>query len=288
MRLGLVRYLNARPLDYGLRQLADTLPDAGGLPPTLRDPFVRLAGLDGTLELVEEIPSRLYDMLMANELDAALISSVECLRNPDRLGYCSSVGVCAAEAAHSIVYLRRGDCSNSDAPAARVFADTGSRSSIALLQSLYFRDHGQLPEIVTAAPEQIPELLERDDAGLLIGDGALRFLAEHQQDRARFICTDLATWWRQRTGLPFVFALWAYPLHAASVAAVESLDALFEASLHAGEAAFDQIVAAADPELSRSLDARRYLSENLHYRLGLPERAALAEFRGALQAADLL
>ena len=34
--------------------------------------------------------------------------------------------------------------------------------------------------------------------------------------------------------------------------------------------------------------ARRYLSENLHYRLGLPERAALAEFRGALAAARLL
>ncbi len=184
--------------------------------------------------------------------------------------------------------LRRGDCTDSEAPAARVFADTGSRSSLALLQSLYYRDYEQLPEIVTAEPEQIPGLLEQDDAGLLIGDGALRFLAEHEENRARFICTDLATWWRRRTGLPFVFALWAYPLHAADVEALESLDALFEASLAAGEAAFEQIVAAADPQLSRSLDARRYLSENLHYRLGLPERAALAEFRGALAAARLL
>ena len=62
IRVGAVSYLNARPLYYGLSDLAHEI------------------------ELVLEVPSRLSDMLAAGELDVALIPSVEYLRGA-HLGY---------------------------------------------------------------------------------------------------------------------------------------------------------------------------------------------------------
>ena len=84
MRLGLVKHLNAHPLDYGFRE-------------------------DGVHDLIEDTPARLYAMLAEGELDAALISSVECLRNEHRFGYCDTVGVCCHGALKSILYFEANE-----------------------------------------------------------------------------------------------------------------------------------------------------------------------------------
>ncbi|MCR9142029.1 MAG: hypothetical protein NXI24_07240 [bacterium] len=310
MRIGLVRYLNARPLDFGLRE-AVRVPTANApLQSALVAEARKLTGQatasestesrtatssnpesqPGLPQLIEEIPSRLFRMLRDRELDAALISSVECLRNPERFGYCRTVGVCARREAYSIVYIRRrsraADGKSSDtasardfaSPVRRILADTGSRSSIALLQSLYFRANGQLPVIETENPERIADRLEVDDGGLLIGDGALQFLDRVRSGGAPdYEILDLARWWYESEGLPFVFALWAYPLDRPLA------DRIFEDSLAAGERHMDRIIAAAERP-----DARAYLTENLHYRLGPEERAALERFRQRLTEAGLM
>ncbi|MEQ9363659.1 MAG: MqnA/MqnD/SBP family protein, partial [Leptospirales bacterium] len=284
--------LNARPLDYGLREAVRVPTNQPALQGALAGDGERLTGQDSaraSLELVEEIPSRLYAMLRDRELDAALISSVECLRNPERFAYCATVGVCARREAYSIVYIRRRRSGRGadprsvpardfTTPVRRILADTGSRSSIALLQSLYFQANGVLPVIETESPERIAARLGPDDGGLLIGDGALDFLDRTgAESEPAFEILDLARWWHESEGLPFVFALWAYPIERPLA------DRVFEESLAAGEANMDRIIAAADRG-----DARSYLTDNLHYRLGPLELSALERFRQRLAEAGLL
>ncbi len=263
MRIGLVRYLNARPLDHGFRT---------GAP-----------GTPASVECIEEIPSRLYAMLGAGELDAALISSVECLRNRERFSFCRSVGVCTRTEADSILYLqckssyKKGEPAPPLRPVSGVLADVGSRTSVALLQVLYHARNGTLPEITSLSPGEIPDRLDKNHGGLLIGDGALAFLDRPAEDRERFEVYDLARLWYESEGLPFIFALWAYPLSAP----VE--DSVFEASLQAGETSIDDIVAAASYP-----DARRYLTQILHYRVSEGDLRGLARFQERLDTCGLL
>ena len=229
----------------------------------------------------EDTPARLYSMLGEGQLDAALISSVECLRNEHRFAYCRSVGVCCSGALRSILYFEsregRKELDLKARPPARIHADSGSRSSVALLQVLYHSSTGGLPFLNSMEPERIPEsvLAESDSGGLLIGDAALDFT--ERPDIDRFLVADLGQWWKDREGLPFVFALWAYPKEHPVA------DSMFEESLSAGLGHLDEIAAS-----SRFSFARHYITDLLHYRLGTPEWQALQRFRDRLQALDLL
>lgn len=280
-RLGLVQFLNARPLDQGFRERA-------------------AAGED--IELSEDTPAELFRRLQAGELDAALISSVECLRNAERLGFCEAVGVAARWQVRSILYIRplaseeRGSPDDpaerpatlkDDGPAARgtpvecIYADSASRSSIALLECLYARERGALPQVETLPAAEIPRRCldearaGRSVGGLLIGDNALDFSQGEQRDR--FAAHDLASWWREREELPFVFALWAYPRKRPLP------DAFFLESLERGLAQLADIAGE-----SSYPGAQEYLGELLHYRLDAADRAGLARFRERLISIDRL
>lgn len=253
MRIGLVQFLNARPLDYGLRQLART---------------------QSKLTLVEDIPSRLVELLLDDKLDAALISSVECLRHKDRLTYIDIVGVCARNRAESLFYIKPITPNTSSDPAApveRIFADFGSRTTIALLKILYLRNNKILPEIILKDPLEIPDLLGSQDGGLLIGDAAMQFkVSKHS---ANFSITDLANWWYQKEALPFVFALWAFPR-------TNPVDSeIFLESYHQGKLHMEEIIASA----SHLPNPRSYLTQNLHYELGPLEIKSLQRFEKLLK-----
>ncbi|MCB1140180.1 MAG: menaquinone biosynthesis protein [Leptospiraceae bacterium] len=254
MKIGLVKHLNAHPLDHGFRK-------------------------SGKHDLVEDSPARLYAMLSEGSLSTALISSVECLRNRHRFGFCSSVGVCCDGELRSILYFEAADNSAAALPSGNgtVFADSGSRSSVALLQVLYHTSRGALPDIRSTDPEKIPEMVLKSPGtgGLLIGDAALRF--SMRDDIQDFRIRDLGQWWKEVEGLPFVFALWAYPLEATLE------DSLFEGSLEVGLKRMEEIIEASEFDF-----ARQYLTELLHYRLDTPEWKALQRFQERLQALDLL
>lgn len=254
MIIGLVRYLNARPLDYGFRQ-EDGLSE---------------------YKCLEDTPAKLYQMLSSGTLDAALVSSVECLRNEDRFGYCRSVGVCARKEVKSILYLRRNPFKRTD-PVEYIYADSGSRTSTALVRLLYKEEFSGSPDpdIITTPPEQIPEKLDSNSAGLLIGDSALDFLQNPQSEQ--FEITDVAGWWYSQEKLPFVFALWAYPADR------PVRDRFFEDSLKQGEKAIEQII-----QQSGYPEASVYLKQILHYRIAEEELKSLTRFKERLLAADLL
>lgn len=249
MRIGLVKYLNAQPLEYGIRQKA------------LRE----------ELTVVDETPAVLYRMLLDGELDAALISSVECLRNASVFGYCDRVGVCSTGPVQSIVYIEKKSPGGVFSRRGPIACDNGSRSSVALLDILYAEQTGQIPELVQSDPASVIQT----EAGLLIGDNALSFLESPQSEE--YFCIDLCEWWAKREHLPFVFALWAYPKRKPID------DAFFESSLEEGMAAVGNIA-----RESQFKNALPYLTEVLHFRLGEKDKKALALFREKLAARDLL
>jgi len=145
-----------------------------------------------------------------------------------------------------------------------VALDTSSMTSVALTRILFEKWLGG-GRTFTAMEPDIEKMLEQCDAGLLIGDPALRV------DRRRYHTLDLAEEWIRYTGKPFVFAFWAVRGEALRDAdPALDLAAVFRESRDHGLSpeSLDQISREWAPRLGLSDgDVRTYLSENIHYQL---------------------
>ena len=75
-------------------------------------------------------------------------------------------------------------------------------TSVALTKVLFQKWLGGGRTFTAMAPN-VDQMLAEHDAGLLIGDPALKI------DRKRYHTLDLAEEWIRHTGKPFVFAFWA-------------------------------------------------------------------------------
>ena len=251
MRVGLVSFLNARPLDYGLRRNPEN-------------------------EIVESLPAKLCELILAGDLDCALISSVECLRHQDKLDWCKKLAICSQGAVRSVLYIRK-EGRERNAPIKKLWADSASRTSVALWQCLYFGIHKTLPPVISVPAAQIPQSICEESGGVLIGDAALEF--SQSQEASGFALYDLGAWWSLVEGkLPFVFALWAYPKNRAPIA-----DRVFEKSFSEAKANMDKII-----KSSSLADMDSYLQKNIYYQLGAGEHRALERFQKRLEAAQLL
>lgn len=145
-----------------------------------------------------------------------------------------------------------------------VALDTSSLTSVALAKVLFEKWLGGARTYASMAPE-LENMLPRYDAGLLIGDPALRV------DRSRYHTLDLAKEWIRFTGKPFVFAFWAVR-EAALAEADPALDLakIFRESRDHGleRESIDEIAHQWAPRLNLSeADVKYYLTENIHYQL---------------------
>ncbi len=240
MRLGVVSFLNSRPLAWGLSK----------------------GSLRGRHQVEYCPPAAVAEGLRNGRFDAGLIPSIEARRIP---GLTLVPGLCiaATEEVRSVLLVSRGPLSE----VRRVALDENSRTSAALVR-LLLAERGLSPEYVPARAD-LATMLELADAALVIGDPALF------ADRAGVQVLDLASEWHRLTGLPFVFAVWA----ARTDCDVAALAADLEASYHEGLEALPRIVAEAEADSGLPRDVlETYFTRNLSYRLGEPERAGLAEF----------
>jgi len=175
IRVGVVNYLNTKPLVFGLQ-----------LPP-----------ISEQIELVGDYPARLVDMLINDEIDVGLIpvAAIPQLPAHNILGnYCiGTEGEIASVALFSEVPMHE---------IKKVYLDYQSRSSVALLKWLMKEYWGIDPEIVQANDEAYRKEIKGTTAGLVIGDRAL------EQRKISTFIYDLGSEWRSITGLPFVFAAW--------------------------------------------------------------------------------
>jgi chorismate dehydratase len=142
--------------------------------------------------------------------------------------------------------------------------DTSSLTSVALTRVLFAKWWGGGRKFVPMAPD-MGKMLEQHDAGLLIGDPALRV------DRSQYFTYDLAEEWIRLTGKPFVFAFWAVR-QAALKDASPALDlaTVFQESRDHGlePGNLGEIALEWAPRLGLSVaDVNSYLTENIHYYL---------------------
>jgi chorismate dehydratase len=243
IRVGIVDFLNARPLAHGFRH--------GRLP--------------GYLEPRYAAPSRVADLLASGEIDVGLVPSIEVVRIPG-LAILPGPCVAATREVRSVLVLSRGPL----ATARRIALDRNSRTSQALLRILLRELAGSASKVeLIEQPPVAAGIPAGFDAALVIGDPALRI------ERSRFEVVDLAAWWRRASGLPFVFAVWAARQEALS----PDLHLHFERSLEGGLADLDRIARDAAREIGLSIEeATAYFTENLRFWLGEEEIAGLREF----------
>ena len=208
---------------------------------------------DGLAEEVVGVPTTLNALLRAGDVDVANVSSVEYARNHSEYVLLPSLCVGSDGAVESVQLV-----TDVPLPAVRSISVTGqSASSVVLVRTLFptaeIRDEG-----------------ETADARLMIGDEALRSAFDDPAPHH-----DLGALWRERTGLPMVFAVWAARI---GTPGLDELDrALAGAVADAHEHSADVARAAATRYGYPAGYLARYF-EKLRYRFGERERAGLARF----------
>ena len=190
VKVGHIEFLNCYPLYYGFEQtgmLAD-------------DRHLDRPGRPG-VDLLPGVPTALNRMLAAGDIDLGPVSSIAYARNHRRLLLSRRLSISSFGAVDSIQLVSK--CPLKEI---RTVALTPqSATSVALLKTiLKLRFRQDVSYAVLAAPVE-PTLVDYD-AVLLIGDQGLEALY-FPTPRTR--CHDLGALWKEWTGLPMVYAVWA-------------------------------------------------------------------------------
>lgn len=182
-RVGHIQFLNCLPLYWGLARTG-----------TLLD-----------LELTKDSPEKLSEQLVRGDLDIAPVTLVEFLRNADDLVAFPDLAVGCDGPVMSCVIVSQRPLEELDG--ARVALGSTSRTSVRLAQLLLAERYGVEPDYYSCPPD-LGLMMQEADAAVLIGDAALR-ASLHEAPRLGLQVHDLGSMWKEWTGLPFVFAVWA-------------------------------------------------------------------------------
>lgn len=236
------------------------------------------AAADDWLRFTDGVPTQLNAALLAGQLDVSAVSSIAYARHADELALLPVASIAAEGAVDSIQVFSRvpfGEVRS-------VAVTPHSATSVVLLRVLL--GPGVPPFAELAGPPALA--LERYDGVLLIGDEAL----EGRRAALGRYATDLGAVWRERTGLPMVFAVWAtrrdsLARHPQRIAALADL--LTEARARYG--ADPAVVTAAAAE--RFPFSQEFIADylgRLRYGFGPPERAGLRRFLREARAVGAL
>jgi chorismate dehydratase len=218
-------------------------------------------GTHATL-LTDKAPAKCAGMLQEGEVHAALVPVIQYHRIDDVL-IVPDVCVGSRNAVRSVVLATTKD----DLREIRSVAlDVSSRTSAALIRIIFREFIGSEPEFVDAAPD-LKGMLQRCDAALLIGDPAMVF------ERDGLHVYDMATLWKQNTGLGFVFAMWM--VRKGSDQLVKGVD--FAAVRDEGIEHIPEIAAGYSKTLGLPVDQlESYLRENICFSLDEEMKEGLA------------
>jgi chorismate dehydratase len=181
-RVGHIQFLNCLPLYWGLMRSG------------------ALLGVD----LHKDTPDQLNSALVRGDLDIGPISLVEYLRHAEDLLLLPDLAVGSDGPVQSVNLVSTVPLPDLDGR--RVALGSTSRTGVLLARMLLESRHGARPEYFRCPPD-LTEMLLEADAGVLIGDTALR--ARFEAPTRGLHVTDLGEAWRDWTGLPMVFAVWA-------------------------------------------------------------------------------
>ena len=262
LRIGCVKYLNARPL---------------------------IRGWPGEVEF--DHPSALCERLANSELDVALVSSFEFLRNPI-YRIIDDVSISCDGPVYSVVVAHRDEISQID----EIELDPASETAVNLLRCLLaevgltprlirnidlqsVRPAGLQPAVSTPVQPAESQTAARR-ARLLIGDQAIRFRESHSGE---FQFWDLGEQWKKLIGLPFVYALWLIRPEVRDPKTIANrLRALRAENLADLDELIAEVVAGVgDPGAREKFDPEfysRYYHEHLRFSFGKKEKEGLRTF----------
>lgn len=189
-RVGRVRYINCEPIYYAIER---------GVVQT-------------NFQIVDGTPTRLNELLREGALDVSVISALEYVKHPELYLLLPELAIACDGAVESVLFLSRVP------PEAlhgrKALLTRKSLTARSLIRLLFERLYRVRPLFVeedlsdlSACDAQADGLaLPKDTFGaLLIGDEALRARAKRLLPHV----LDLGSSWKELTGMPFVFAVWA-------------------------------------------------------------------------------
>ncbi len=254
-RVGHIQFLNCLPLYWGLVH-------SGAL-------------LD--IELTKDTPDRLNEALVAGDLDIGPISLVEYLRHADELVVLPDLAVGSDGPVLSVVLASAVPLDE----VRTVALGSTSRTSVLLARMLLEERYGRRPAYVTMPPD-LPLMLREADAAVVIGDVALRatYEAERGGSADPLGLIDLGAAWREWSGLPMVFAVWAARRSFAEShpGVVKEVHDAFRAGLDLALGDVREVAArAARFEVFDPATLARYFT-TLDFRLGARQQAGIRAF----------
>lgn len=174
IRVGIVNYLNTKPLLYGLQHS-----------PVIND-----------IVLVQDYPAGIASHLLQDKIDVGLVPVAVIPKLPSAKVISNFCIGCDGQVASVCLF--------SEVPIAEiktVLLDYQSRTSVELAK-LLLREHWQIEPQLIYTKSDYQSDITGTTAGLVIGDRALA-----QRSVSPFIY-DLGEAWKVHTGKPFVFAAW--------------------------------------------------------------------------------
>ena len=242
IRVGAVSYLNTKPLLYGIK---------------------RHAVMD-EIELTEDYPSKIAQMLIDDELDIGLIPVAATLRLNEwhiDSDYCiGSNGAVASVCIFSEVPMTA---------IKSVYLDYQSKTSVNLARVLLKEYWKKEVEFIDATGEDFREQIKNTTAGVIIGDRALE-----QRKKSRYIY-DLGEAWKDHTGLPFVFAAWI-----ANKKLPQKFVAAFNQANGLGLQRIEEVI---KENVFPHFDLRKYYTSCISYRLNDEKKKGLELFLSKLK-----
>ena len=215
-------------------------------------------------------PSALCQQLARGELDVALVSSFEFLRNPI-YRIVDSISISSDGPVYSVIVALGGEISDLE----EIALDPAAETSVNLLRCLLAEGEVH-PRFLTGAPPAISEKTGR----LLIGDQAIRYRQEHG---AKTTFWDLGEQWKKLIRSPFVYALWLVRPEVTDIQPVaDRLRALRDHNL----SHIDALIAD-ERDFDRTF-CKRYYSQNLRFNFGEDEKEGLRAFQTLCEKHGLL
>ena len=253
-RVGHIQFLNCVPFYWGLVH-------SGAL-------------LD--LELVKDTPERLSEQLIAGDLDIGPVTLVEYLRHPEDLVLLPDLAVGSDGPVMSCNLVSQLPFADLDRQ--RVALGSTSRTTVQLARLVLREQYGANPDYFSCPPD-LAQMMQEAPGGVLIGDPALRAML-YDGPRLGLRVLDLGGAWKDWTGLPMVFAVWAVrrDFLAAHPGLTREVHEAFLHSISLAMAEVDKVAAQAARWESFDADTLERYFTTLDFSFGPRQLAGAREF----------
>lgn len=251
VRLGRIRYINVNPVYYG---------------------FDHESAPEGVI-IIRKAPAILNRMLRDGELDISSVSTSAFARHSDEWLLLPDLSIACFGKVLSVLLVSRHPMET--LTNRRVLLTQDSATAVDLVK-LIFAENNVFPVFETGkllSPEDLPSTV---DAGLVIGDAALKYpWGQHFPH-----VWDLCEIWNQMTGLPFVFAVWAVRKAYAEEhpKQVERVWELLQNSKKTGLSHLVEIALTSARQIGIDPEVSKKYFKSMYYHMDAPDRNCLTEF----------